>query len=80
MLESDVETLNELDNHAASACQAGDDEHFHDAFLGLIEFVRANGRRVPDDQLQPSDVIIPPPDSTLEDARAEFSADGLIPG
>jgi hypothetical protein len=35
---------------------------------------------VPEERLDPSDVIIPPPDVSFEEARAEFSGEGLIPG
>jgi hypothetical protein len=35
---------------------------------------------VPEDRLEPSDVILPPPDVSLEEAKAEFSGEGLIPG
>ena len=80
LLGSDEETLNELDNQAVSACEAGDEDQFRDTFRGLLEFVRNNGRPVPEDLLAPSDVILPPPDTSLEEARAEFTGDGLIPG
>jgi hypothetical protein len=78
--ESDVEGLNELDNKAVAACESQDDEQFHDTFSRLLEFVRTHGRAVPDDRLEPSDVILPPPDVSLEEAKAEFSGEGLIPG
>ena len=80
LTESDAEVLNELDNQAVAACESGDEEQFKQAFNELIEFVRGNGQRVGDDVLEPSDVIIPPPDVSLEEARAEFSGEGLIPG
>ena len=76
----DEETLQELDNQAAAACAADDEQQFHDAFGRLLEFVRTNGRPVPDDELAPSDVIVPPPDISLEEATAEFTGEGLIPG
>jgi hypothetical protein len=79
MLENDVEALNELDNQAVDACQAGDEQQFNDVFARLLEFVRTNGKPVAEDRLEPSDVILPPPDSTMAEAQAEFSADGLIP-
>jgi hypothetical protein len=80
LAEADAEALNELDNQAVAACQAEDEQHFHDVFDRLLEFVRTNGRPVGDDLLAPSDVILPPPDVSLEEARAEFSGEGLIPG
>ncbi len=79
MPESDSKALDQLDHKAIEACQADDEDQFTDVFARLLEFVRTNGRPVPDDQLGPSDLILPPPDSTMAEARAEFSAEGLIP-
>jgi hypothetical protein len=72
--------LNELDNEAVSACEARDEQQFRAAFDRLLEFVREHGRAVPDDELAASDVILPPPDTSMEEARAEFTGEGLIPG
>jgi hypothetical protein len=80
LTESDAEVLNELDNQAVAACEAGDEEQFTHSFHELIEFVRNNGQPVPEDRLDPSDVIIPPPDVSFQEAQAEFSGEGLIPG
>ncbi len=80
LTESDAEVLNELDNQAVAACESGDEQQFNQAFKELIDFVRKNGELVPEDRLDPSDVIIPPPDVSFEEARAEFSGEGLIPG
>jgi hypothetical protein len=77
--ENDAERLNELDNQAVTACDAGDEEQFNRAFQEMLSFVRSNGQPVPDDQLSGSDVILPPPDSTLEEVREEFTGEGLIP-
>jgi hypothetical protein len=80
LTESDAEVLGELDNQAVAACEAGDEEQFHESFKELIEFVRKNGQPVPEDRLDQSDVIIPPPDVSFQEAQAEFSGEGLIPG
>ena len=80
LTESDAEVLNELDNRAVAACDAGDEAQFQSAFNELIEFVRRNGQPVGDDSLETSDVIVPPPDVSFDEARAEFSGEGLIPG
>jgi hypothetical protein len=76
----DVEALNELDNQAVVACDQNDEQQFQDAFQRLLEFVRTKGRPVDDDVLEGSDVILPPPDTSLEEAREEFTGEGLIPG
>lgn len=72
--------LNELDNEAVAACEAGDERRFHDVFTRLLELVRTQGARVQDDELVGSDIILPPPDVSLEEARSEFQGEGLIPG
>jgi hypothetical protein len=77
---NDAETLNELDNQAVAACDSDDEAHFHESFARLLQFVREHGRPVPEDELYPSDVILPPPDVSLEEAKKEFSGEGLIPG
>jgi hypothetical protein len=78
--DSELETLNKLDNEAVIACQSSDEQQFHDAYARLIEAVRSSGTRVGDDELRGSDLILPPPDVSLAEARADFSGDGLIPG
>ena len=75
-----VAQLNELDNAAVSSCDANDEAGFRDVFGRLLAFVREKGSPVPDDALVGSDLILPPPDVTLQEARQEFSGDGLIPG
>ena len=78
--EGDAAALQELDNQAVAACESGDEAQFKQTFKQLLEFVRQNGRPVPEDTLEPSDVILPPPDVSLAEAKAEFSGEGLIPG
>ena len=41
--------------------------------------MRRDGTPLSDDELEESDVILPPPDTTLEEAAHEFTGDGLIP-
>jgi hypothetical protein len=78
--DGDVARLNELDNEAVAACDGTDEQQFRAVFDRLLAFVREHGRPVGDDELAPSDVILPPPDVSLAEAREEFSGEGLIPG
>ncbi len=78
--EADTAELNELDNRAVSACEASDEESFRAAFTQLLDLVRSKGKPVADDALFGSDLILPPPDVSLEEARSEFQGEGLIPG
>jgi PspA-Associated protein len=79
VLGSDEQMLHELDEQAVAACDGEDEQQFHEKFARLLEFVRSKGKQVPEDRLAPSDLILPPPDISLEEARAEFTGEGLIP-
>jgi hypothetical protein len=72
--------LNELDNRAVSAVEAGDEDGFRALLAEMIALVRDRGEGLADDELSSSDVVVPPADTTLEEACGEFSGDGLIPG
>ena len=49
------------------------------AFAALLDFVRSNGTPVGDDELEGSDLILPPADVTFQEAAGEFTGEGLIP-
>ena len=78
--DEDVAELNRLDNAAVSACETSDEASFRAAFGRLLELVRTKGTAVDDDELTGSDIILPPPDISLDEARTEFQGEGLIPG
>jgi hypothetical protein len=71
--------LNELDAAVVSAVDAGDEDGFKSAFAELLGFVRTNGSIVDDEEIETSDLILPPDDITLSEAAAEFTGEGLIP-
>ena len=71
--------LNELDNAAVKAVEEGDEARFHELFEQMLQLVRSEGSRLGDDELAGSDVIIPPPDLTFEEAQEEFSGEGILP-
>jgi len=80
LAEADEDGLNELDNEAVTACEGGDEQSFRVVFDRLLGYVRERGTPVDDDELVGSDVILPPPDVSLSEARAEFQGEGLLPG
>lgn len=75
-----LEQLNALDRTAELAVDAGDQSAFTAALLALHDAVRARGTALPVDALLPSDVVLPPADATVEEVRALFDGDGLVPG
>ena len=73
------EELNDLDNAVVAAVEARDEEAYAKAFAQLIDFIRTNGNELGDDDLRESEVIVPPSDTSLEEAAADFTGEGLIP-
>jgi hypothetical protein len=71
--------LDRLDDEAVAALEA-DDEPALDAKLEeMWRLVQERGERLPDDSLEPSELLVPPSDLTLEETRELFSDQGLIP-
>jgi hypothetical protein len=77
--DEDAARLNDLDNQAVAAVEAGDEDRFHELFESMLELVRRDGHRLGEDEIEESDVIIPPPDLSFVEAQGEFSGEGLIP-
>ncbi len=77
--DEDAQRLNDLDNQTVEAVDAGDENRFTELFAEMLELVRRDGQPLGDDELEESDVILPPPDTTMDEAAHEFSGEGLIP-
>jgi PspA-Associated protein len=77
--DEDADRLNELDNRAVSAVEQGDETGFRELWSQMLELVASDGNELDGDELVESDVILPPRDITFEEARGEFSGEGLIP-
>ena len=77
--DEDAARLNELDNLAVAAAQANDQDAFRDAWHQMLDLVQFDGKPVAEDELLESDVILPPRDLSFDEARRDFSGEGLIP-
>ena len=71
--------LDGLDNAVVQAVESDDEDGFHAAFEQLLHFVRSEGEPLDVDDLDASDVILPPSDLSFVEAGEEFTGDGLIP-
>jgi hypothetical protein len=71
--------LNELDEQAAAALERNDEEGLRALLTQMAQLVETGGSRLPDDYLGASDLVIPPTDLTLDEARELFTEEGLIP-
>jgi hypothetical protein len=77
--DEDQEKLNELDNAAVAAVDAGDEAQFQELWGQILALVEGDGNALADDELVESHIILPPRDITIEEARSEFTGEGLIP-
>jgi hypothetical protein len=77
--DEDATRLNELDNRAVAAVEQGDETGFKELWSQMLELVASDGNAVDNDELVESDVILPPRDISFDEAKGEFSGDGLIP-
>ena len=75
----DAERLNELDNRAVAAVEQGDEAGFRELWAQMLELVAADGNALAEDELEESDVILPPRDISFAEAQGEFTGEGLIP-
>ena len=71
--------LNELDDRAMEALEREDEPELDAQLEEMWRLVRAEGEPLADDDLRPSEVVIPPADLTLAETRELFSEEGLIP-
>ena len=72
--------LNELDNEVVRAVDANDEAAFTAALERMTQHVQDRGEHLGDEELTPSDYILPPVDSTIDEVREDFAGEGLIPG
>ncbi|CAM5580820.1 hypothetical protein ACFWFI_25810 [Streptomyces sp. NPDC060209] len=80
LADSHVAELNKLDDILLAEMESGDGPGFRTTLHALLDKVRELGSPLPDDSLEPSELILPAPDATLEEVRSMLRDDGLIPG
>lgn len=78
--ESALDALNELDEQLIDAVEAGDEIRFATALDALLADVRSHASPHALDTLDQSDLVLPGPDSSLEQVRELLGDEGLIPG
>ncbi|MEV0981555.1 hypothetical protein [Streptomyces sp. NPDC049915] len=80
LADSHLAELNKLDDELLAEMENGDGPGFRRTLAALLTKVRELGTPLPDDSLEPSDLILPAAEATLEEVRELLSDDGLIPG
>jgi hypothetical protein len=79
LADQDAGQLNELEKAVVEIVESGREDGFSEAYCAMLDYVREHGTLVADDELAASDVILPPPDLSFEEAGEDFTGEGLIP-
>ena len=74
-----IDRLNELDEEVAHAVEENDERALWTGLQALADTVREHGEKLSDEELRPSDAVIPPEDLSLEEARDLLAGEGFIP-
>jgi len=74
-----IERLNGLDSEAMEALERDDEQALDRCLDSMAQLVRGEGRKIADDELVASDIVIPPSDLTLAETRKLMSEAGFIP-
>ena len=78
--QGELDSLNALDNDLQSAVDAADEARFAESLGALLARVREVGRPLPDDEIVPSELVLPAGDASLAEVRELLGDEGLIPG
>jgi hypothetical protein len=73
-----VDRLNAIDNKIVEHVNKGDRKEFKKDLARLISAIKEKGEPIDPVDIVPSDMIVPPEDLTLEEARKVFRGEGLI--
>ncbi|HEY4897245.1 MAG TPA: hypothetical protein VII01_14295 [Solirubrobacteraceae bacterium] len=77
--DGERDRINELENAVVAIVEGGHQDGFADAFGALLGYVRDHGEVLADDDIETSEVIIPPADLTFQEAGRDFTGEGLVP-
>ena len=75
-----LDELNEIDNRLVEVVEQEDRAKFGVLLKEMLDLVREKGTTVPIDELVESDLVLPAPDITLEEAEELFTGEGVLPG
>ncbi|HEU5441208.1 MAG TPA: hypothetical protein VFU88_18125 [Ktedonobacterales bacterium] len=70
--DSKLAQIDQLDDAMDAAMAAGDQAAFASALDRLVDYVKANGQPLPIDEVVASDLIVPAPDMSLDEAKARL--------
>ncbi len=71
------QAITKMDNQLEEAASKGDEAQFGALLEQLIGFIREHGQVVPNEELVTSQLLIPPPDMQMAEARKYFEENSL---
>jgi hypothetical protein len=74
-----LDDLNDIDNQLVEVVENEDRAEFERLLKKMLDLVREKGTPVPMDEIVESDLVLPAPDITLEEAGELFTGEGLVP-
>ncbi|AKB12386.1 MAG: hypothetical protein ACHQXK_05345 [Methanosarcina thermophila] len=70
--------LNQIDNRIVKLVEEGKAEEFQKELAKLISEIKKNGEPVGAEEITESDIIVPPADLSLEEAKDIFKGSGIF--
>ena len=70
--------LNEIDNRIVDIVAEGKAEEFRSELTKLVAMIRTKGSEVAAEEILESDIIVPPEDLSLEEAKEVFTGTGIF--
>ena len=74
-----LDQLSEIDEKIISAVANEQKDQYHALFNEMMELVRTNGHPLDPEELLESAIVLPPPDTSFEEAKKLFVGDGVVP-
>lgn len=75
-----LDKLNKIDNEIVGHVSKGNRAEFHKDLAKLIAIIKEEGEPLDPVEIVPSDIIIPPGDMSIAEAKKIFCGEGLIEG
>jgi len=74
-----LDEINEIDSRITAAMARNDGAEFRRLLGQMVEVVRSRGKPVPPHEIVESDLVLPSPDISLDEARRLFPGGELLP-
>ncbi|RXA19898.1 hypothetical protein EQO05_07045 [Methanosarcina sp. MSH10X1] len=76
--EALCDELNQIDNRIVDLVEEGKAEEFQSELAKLISEIKKKGEPIEAEEITESDIIVPPEDLSLEEARDVFKGSGIF--